>query len=409
LNAAFTLNGNDLFAQGMIGSIEGIFSATGVQVGTGTTVYGDGNIYKTNVGDFRMALNVASSSWRFLTGGTERFTVASSGNVGNRHGEPECSIWMWSGTSRTRWFRWSGAFDRCSTTTIAAGAHPYAVELVGKYRLCRERRSGIIPDLRRDVSAPSLPQLISSVAMDLNEDSNNFVVRSGYAYVMGGNEVLSIVDIGNPSAPYIVATTTAAGRQIDVQGGFAYMTDADDGLVIYQVSNPSQPTFVTSTVMISGTTPQGITVQGRFLYVADPGLDRMIIVDVSNPQRPITSGSVQLDAGSNPRTVDVQGRYAYVVGETGNMNTIDVATSTLPTVVATTTFGTASLGLRVSGRYAYLVDTATNGGLAIVDISSATSSFLVSTSPAGNQPPCAGGFRSVYLCGEPFVGFVECL
>jgi hypothetical protein len=394
LNAAFTLNGNDLFAQGMIGSIEGIFSATGVQVGTGTTVYGDGNIYKTNVGDFRMALNVASSSWRFLTGGTERFTVASSGNVGIGTANPSANLDVVGDIKNTLV---SGqVLSMISTTTIAAGAHPYAVELVGKYLYVAN--GGAESFQTYDVTSPSQPQLISSLTMDLNEDSNNFVVRGGYAYVMGGNEILSIVDVGNPATPFIVSTTTAAGRKIDVQGGFAYLTDADDGLVILNVSNPMAPVRVTSTVMIAGSTPQGLTVQGRFVYVADPGLDRMIIVDVSNPQRPITSGSIQLNSGSNPRAVDVQGRYAYVVGETGNMMTVDVATSSAPTVIATTTFGTAALGIKVSGRYAYLPDAGTNGNLVIVDISNATSSVVVSTSPAGNQPyAVAVGGRYIYV------------
>jgi hypothetical protein len=66
---AFTLNGDDLFVQGQIGSIDGLFSATGVTVGAGATVYGDGNLYKTNSGDFTFALGNATNSFRFHNGG----------------------------------------------------------------------------------------------------------------------------------------------------------------------------------------------------------------------------------------------------------------------------------------------------------------------------------------------------
>jgi hypothetical protein len=102
LASGFGLSGNDVLVQGSLGSIDGLFSATGVRVGTGTTVYADGALYKKDAGDFRFSLSAPSSSWRFMTSSTERLTVASTGYVGIGTANPRLR-WMCSAASVQVW------------------------------------------------------------------------------------------------------------------------------------------------------------------------------------------------------------------------------------------------------------------------------------------------------------------
>jgi hypothetical protein len=82
LSSRFAMEtGDDWFVQGQLGSVEGLFSATGVTVGTGTTVYGDGNLL-SSAADYEFKLSDAGSSWKFGTLGGVGLTVASTGNIG---------------------------------------------------------------------------------------------------------------------------------------------------------------------------------------------------------------------------------------------------------------------------------------------------------------------------------------
>ena len=56
-----------------------MFSATGVSIGGGTTVLGDGDLIKSSTGDLAMSLDDPTSNWRFFNGATNTLTIAPSG------------------------------------------------------------------------------------------------------------------------------------------------------------------------------------------------------------------------------------------------------------------------------------------------------------------------------------------
>ncbi|MDO8617764.1 MAG: hypothetical protein Q7N87_02660 [Candidatus Uhrbacteria bacterium] len=102
-----------------------------------------------------------------------------------------------------------------------------------------------------------------------------------------------------------------------------------------------------------------------------------------------TRSTTGLPSGGAPSGIFVSGRYAYVANTaSSSLSVIDVSNPEAPTVVTSTYLGSGRVPTRVfvSGAYAYVVDAQTTGGLNIVDISTPASSTLVGTSASLNIP-----------------------
>ena len=166
-----------------------------------------------------------------------------------------------------------------------------------------------------DISNPNFPT-IGTVSVSGNPW--DVFVQGRYAYVHGLT-TLDIVDISNPSSPVQVSTMAisagTSGAEIYVQGRYAYLTDYNNNaLKIIDVSNVTSPKNVSNTT--TGTNPGNVFVQDRYAYVVAYTDSAIQVFDVSNPGTPVNLGSVT--TATNPLWVDVQGRYAYVAALGGN-------------------------------------------------------------------------------------------
>ncbi|MDQ7815381.1 MAG: hypothetical protein RDU25_06315, partial [Patescibacteria group bacterium] len=366
LNSNFTLNGNDVLVQGQLGSIEGLFSATGVSVGTGTTVYGDGNLYKTTSGDFTLALNNTASNWRFRSGGRESFTVASTGNVGIGVTTPLEALDV-SGTMQTL-IRGNLSLTNIATTTV--GASPYSIAVQGKYAYVVNLTTGNMVTF--DVSTPSSPVLISTILT--GSQPHHVVVNGRYAYVANSaGNTLQIIDVSNPANPITMSTvaTGASPRGVYVSGRYAYVVNfSGNTLQIFDVSDPTKPLLTGSVSTGAGTF--FVEVQGKYAYVGNNGAATLQVVDVSDPKTPRIVGATA-SLGSNVNQIVVQGRYVYVsVWGSSLIDVVDVSNPTSPTVVATRSF-TSPARLAVFGRYLVATTFGSPDYLGIYDISNPAS------------------------------------
>ncbi|MDQ7815385.1 MAG: hypothetical protein RDU25_06335, partial [Patescibacteria group bacterium] len=391
LNSSFVMNGNDVIVQGMLGSMEGLYSATGVRVGTGTTVYGDGNLYKTTSGDFTLALNDSGSSYRFRSGGQESFTVASSGFVGIGVSTPLEALDV-SGTVRNVYQSAGQGFTVVKNQ--ATSFNSVSVKVQGKYAYVYGY--GAFNGLRTyDITNPQVPVLISSLALSGN--AYDLAVDGGYAYTVNdsGNQ-MQIINISNPANPYIVknVTTGTAPRGVFVKGRFAYVANTTaNSLQIIDIADPVNAKVI-KTISSVSTAPKRIYVEGRYMYLVSNTSNDLKIFDVSDPYNPVLKST--LAVGSYANDIQVQGRYAYIACyTTDNMYVVDVSNPSIP--VTAKVFALAATDgptdIAVSGRYAF-VSAYDSGRLAIIDVASSTSPVLIS------KPLTGAGIWDVAVSGR---------
>jgi hypothetical protein len=340
LNPAFTLNGDDVFVQGQIGSLEGLFSATGVTVGLGTTVYGDGNLYKTNAGDFTFALGNATNSFRFYNGSRESLTVASSGNIG------------------------------IGVTTPLS-----ALDVSGTIQAI----------LRPGSSFPLVARLgTDNGGLSAASISGNTI----YAVIdtLSGTTTLEVFDVPYPTAASSVAIVTVPGMlsKIAVVGRYLYAASGTM-MVVYDVSNMESPSIVGSVEIGSGMgTITDLKVSGNRVLLTGTGTTQnFVIVDATIPTAPRVAQS--LDLGSSLQRVAIQGRFAYITGNTNSLHVVDISNSATSSQVGTLTIGTTLEGVAVQGRYAYLADFGADA-LRVVDISSSTQPVSLGSVSVGDEP-----------------------
>ena len=203
-----------------------------------------------------------------------------------------------------------------------------------------------------DVSDPANPFQAGFYAGEV--PATVFLVDN-LAYI-GGDGLLEIVDIANPSDPVLLGETEIFGYPYDVcvRGNYAFMA-AYYGLRIVDVSNPANPVLVRSYDTPGDAVK--IAVSGDFAYVADsqPGVQ---IFDISDPTAPVLAGSFD----PRPSYIDVVDdieifdNYLAVAVETAGVYIADMADPINPIVVASFDTPGKAQDLSVSGDYITVAD-----------------------------------------------------
>ena len=215
-----------------------------------------------------------------------------------------------------------GANASLGYARIVTTAEPYAYVLVGPDG--GGRRLKVV-----DVSAPAAPALVGDLAVD--GSALALATTAAHVLVASGEQGLSVVAVGNPTAPALVHRRSPIVA--DVQGVFvvdnrAYVADGDRGLAVLDVSDPTAPTRLGG-VDTPGAALQ-VVVRGSLAYVAD-GSAGLRVVNVGNPAAPTLMGSV--DTPGLALDLAVQGRYVYVADGSGGLRIIDVNNPAAPSQV----------------------------------------------------------------------------
>ena len=183
-----------------------------------------------------------------------------------------------------------------------------------------------------DVSNPASPTIVGSTdtgTAGLNVADIKVVGK--YAYVAGqsdGQSEILVFDISNPASPYLLSGLPVAHspQGLDVEGSYLYETFYDQySLNIYDISNPSSLSQVGTASLIGTCKPQDVTVEGTTAYVACYTNSSVGVVDVSNPTSPSVDGYISLPATSYPIFLESKGRYVYSISNTpgGMLSVID--------------------------------------------------------------------------------------
>jgi hypothetical protein len=183
-----------------------------------------------------------------------------------------------------------------------------------------------------DVSNPASPTIVGST--DTGTPGLNVAdikVVGKYAYVAGqsdGQSEILVFDISNPASPYLLSGLPVAHspQGLDVEGSYLYETFYDrNSLNIYDISNPASLSQVGTASLIGTCKPQDVTVEGTTAYVACYSNSSVGVVDVSNPTSPGVEGYISLPATSYPQFLESKGRYVYSISNIrgGMLSVID--------------------------------------------------------------------------------------
>ncbi len=171
----------------------------------------------------------------------------------------------------------------------------------------------------------ALPRLQYLGASTYATEAYGLAVSSNYVFVADGANGLRVFDVSTPSVPQLLATVATEGeaRGVALAGDYAYVADSVTGLHAVDVSNPEQPALAGSVEM----TALNCAVQGSYVYVA-AGEDDLQVVSVVDPANPSIVG----EWGSIYRTVyDVAVADGYVfLGMDGYVGRLSIANPAAP-------------------------------------------------------------------------------
>ncbi len=230
-----------------------------------------------------------------------------------------------------------------------------------------------------DVSNPYAPAFVGSVQIPLY--GFGLWVSGEYAYVLSyvgvsSISTLDVVDVSNPASPTIVGSTNTGTAYLNVAnikvvGRYAYVagqSDKQSEILVFDVSNPASPYLLSSLPVAHS--PQGLDVEGNYLYETFYDQYSLNIYDISNPSSLSLAGTASLAGTCKPQDVTVEGTTAYVACYTdSSVGVVNVTNPTSPNVDGYISLPGTSypIFLESEGRYVYSISNTPGGMLSVID------------------------------------------
>ncbi|MBW2275145.1 MAG: hypothetical protein JRG96_17900, partial [Deltaproteobacteria bacterium] len=175
-------------------------------------------------------------------------------------------------------------------------------------------------------------------------------------------------------------------RDLEVIDDYVYLAAGYDGLLIVDVSDPSTP-FVSGSLEVDGFF-QDVEVVGSIAYVAASHFEYpggLLVIDVYDPQAPVELGRV----GQSFTRVDLQDGLAYATSPASGLHIIDVSNPTDPFEVGALDLPGDESDVHVAGDLAYLPLGSSNQSstLRIVDVSDRMAPVEAGSIETGNKLP----------------------
>lgn len=201
----------------------------------------------------------------------------------------------------------------------------------------------------------------------------------------------------------VISNSTDIDDSPDIQvvGKFAYVV-SNGNFAVVDVSDKANPVIVGHTTL-SRSSISSLKISGNYAYilVGDSNFSVLEVIDISKPSSPVIVNTVDndnLNGYFGYSMIDISGKYAYVVGDQSGFTILDISNplniSFLGHINNTVDFRPASV--YVSGKYAYIGNSGTDG-LYVVDISNPLSPSIISSVPSSNTQP---GENSIYVSGK---------
>lgn len=243
-----------------------------------------------------------------------------------------------------------------------------------------------------DTTIPSTPVLLGSFNVGGRVYAMDVIGNYAYLATSHNSRELDIIDVSTPSSMVRVGSYNAPGYTnmfgIDVVGTTAYLTrDASTYPEFYvvDVATPATPTLLGTLGLSSDV--NDVFVDGSHAYVArDQNSAEMSVIDISTPTTPAVVASVNLSGNSNAETIDKVGSL-LVIGRNGghDLALLDVATPTAPSILSQTIVTGGIYGVALDGTGAvFLATTGSGTQMQRWDISTPTAPVLDGTFSLGS-------------------------
>ena len=262
---------------------------------------------------------------------------------------------------------------------------PMGLEIVGNYAYVSTLHGVVTVD----ISDPSSLAIVGNVQItDDLSDSNTFAhgrtfaVVGNRAYVACNNGFMhrgvAVIDISTPTNLNEVAFfgenphssfEEAAGVKVD--GNFAYVVGDEGSLTVVDVSNPHRPSVVSSIWDQRLDGAEGLAMAGDYAYVASNDYDGLVAVHIADKANLTIAGFLQDGALFDGATdVAIAGSYAFVTAYSDDAVTaVDISDPNNLTVASHFTDGAldGAENIVIGGNFAYVTAYAEDS-LTIVDI-----------------------------------------
>lgn len=252
------------------------------------------------------------------------------------------------------------------------------VAISGHYAYCVSSYGLLVVDISTWYSGVEIGRL------DLPGGMNFCITLSGqYAYISRWPDAIQVVDISDPTQPYLVSQVSVPRypRRMQVSGSKLFLANGYAGLRVFDISNPTNPIFLDS--LITPGYVFDVAVMGSYAYLAsnDHGLQ---VVSIANPTSLSSVGSLATPYAA--KGLDAAGDYAYIADGYTGMVIIDISNPPSPSQVSTVGLPTPSfyaLDVIVDGDYAYQLSYDTNNNwtclLQMINVSNPVAPFVTDT------------------------------
>jgi hypothetical protein len=210
-----------------------------------------------------------------------------------------------------------------------------------------------------DASDPTMPELVAEISVPDLASTRGIRVREGLLLAPDTASRIHLLDISTLSMPVGLGRCPSLGfiERLALTGDHAIVTGR--GTSIVDVGNPSSPVLLANVDDIDG--PVGV--RDQFAYVADAG--ELHVLDLADPTDPIVLPSVMGPA--NPWSLLVEGDLLCIGSYSGEIILLDISNRASPSQVGALTIG--GYGVEVVQMTRDLVYALAGGFLHIVDIS----------------------------------------
>ena len=263
------------------------------------------------------------------------------------------------------------------------------------YRVRPSRDSELLSAVTEAQTLDVSPTALERFGLLALPDVRAVAVDVGYAYVATGDGV-TVVDIADPRNPVAIGTARLAdARGISVRGRFAYVADGETGLAVIDARDPRKPAVLGSRYTSD---PRGAAIVGDIAYVAD-GKSGLKVIDVSTPRTPARIASIEAADARAVVAVAVAGRPVLCLADGRDGLVVFDASSPKSPVRAAAVPLADPRGLAAAGS---LVLVACADGVKIVDVSNPGRPVIAgSFDAAGVEAVAAGPAGDYALAAMP--------